>query len=330
MTGNVEEAYQSRKVETLFDSEKDGETHLFELTREIDVQNGQFYRVEVFSASSLYGDFDAMGGFAFTNPIWVGDFIEAKYEDNVTVIERKLTLNKTTFEQGEDVLITPVANPKTDTLAVYPVDFVPGKDASIYWTRFVGNPNGSVVIESGKQIKMTDLPGNNHGNHQVGHMYNGLPVGEYKVVLRDDTGAVVTQVNFTVTKKDAPSTPDNPNLPDEALRLELDKEVYTVGEDIWITAGGCIATDQICIYPRSFVPGQDASIYWARFEGYPGATATVVAGSTFKMTDIPGDNRGNWQVSHLYDPLPAGEYKAVIRGADGSAILQVNFTVVNP
>ncbi len=328
MTGNVEEAYQARKVETLFDSEKDGETHLFELTREISVQDGQFFRVEVFSESSLYGDFDAMGGFAFTNPIWVGDLIEAKYEDNVTVIERKLTLNKTTFEQGEDILITPVANPKTDTLAVYPVDFVPGKDASIYWTRFEGNPDGSVVIPNGKTVKMTDLPGDNRGNWQVGHMYEMLPVGEYKVVLRDDTGAVVAQVNFTVTAKG--QTPEDPAEPDETRRIELDKETYKVGEDIWITAGGTIATDQICVYPINFVPGQDASIYWARFEGYPGATATVVAGSTFKLTDIPGDNRGNWQVGHMYDPLPAGEYKVVIRGADGSVVLQVNFTVVEP
>ena len=325
MTGNIEEAYQARKVETLFDSEKDGETHLFELTREIEVQNGQFYRVEVYSASSLYGDFDKMGGFAFSNPIWVGDLIEAKYEDNVVVIERKLTLNKTAFEQGEDILITPVANPKTDTLAVYPVDFVPGQDASIYWTHFAGYTEDSTVIENGKPIRMTDIPGNNHGNHQVGHMYGNLPVGEYKVVLRDDTGAVVEQVNFTVTAKSQGS--DDPVVSDETLRLELDKEVYRVGEDIWITAGGCIATDQICVYPRDFVPGQDASIYWARFEGYPGATATVVAGSTFKLTDIPGDNRGNWQVGHMYDTLPAGEYKAVIRGADGSVILQVNFTV---
>ncbi|MBP3666829.1 MAG: CehA/McbA family metallohydrolase [Clostridia bacterium] len=328
MTGNIEESYQARKVETLFDSAKDGMTHIFELTREIEVQDGQFYRVEVFSASSLYGDFDVMGGFAFTNPIWVGDLIEAKYEDNVTEVERKLTLNKTVFEQGEDILITPVANPKTDTLAVYPVDFVPGKDASIYWTRFEGNPDGSVVIPNGVTVKMTDIPGNNHGNHQVGHMYSQLPVGEYKVVLRDDTGSVVAQVNFTVTAKG--QTPEDPVEPDETRRIELDKETYKVGEDIWITAGGTIATDQICIYPLNFVPGQDASIYWARFEGYPGATATVVAGSTFKMTDIPGDNRGNWQVGHMYDPLPAGEYKAVIRGADGSVVLQVNFTVVEP
>ena len=328
MTGNVEEAYQARIVETLFDSERDGETHLFELTREISVQDGQFFRVEVFSATSLYGDFDAMGGFAFTNPIWVGELIEAKYEDNVTVIERKLTLNKTAFVQGEDILITPVANPKTDTLAVYPVDFVPGQDASIYWSRFEGNPDGSVVIPNGGTVKMTDLPGDNRGNWQVGHMYNGLPVGEYKVVLRDDTGAVVAQVNFTVTAKSQDS--ENPAEPDETRRIELDKETYKVGEDIWITAGGTIATDQICIYPRNFVPGQDASIYWARFEGYPGATATVVAGSTFKLTDIPGDNRGNWQVGHMYDVLPAGEYKAVIRGADGSVVLQVDFTVEEP
>lgn len=328
MTGNIEEAYQARIVETLFDSEKDGETHLFELTREISVQDGQFFRVEVFSATSLYGDFDAMGGFAFTNPIWVGDLIEAKHEDNVTVVERSLTLNKTTFAQGEDILITPVANPKTDTLAVYPVDFVPGQDASIYWTRFEGNPDGSVVIPSGVTVKLTDLPGDNRGNWQVGHMYNGLPVGEYKVVLRDDTGAVVAQVTFTVTAKSQDS--EDPVKPDETRRLELDKETYKVGEDIWITAGGTIATDQICIYPRNFVPGQDASIYWARFEGYPGATATVVAGSTFKLTDLPGDNRGNWQVGHMYDVLPAGEYKAVIRGADGSVVLQVDFTVEEP
>ena len=328
MTGNVEEAYQARIVETLFDSEKDGETHLFELTREISVQDGQFFRVEVFSATSLYGDFDAMGGFAFTNPIWVGDLIEAKYEDNVTVVERSLSLNKTAFVQGEDILITPVANPKTDTLAVYPVDFVPGQDASIYWSRFEGNPDGSVVIPNGVTVKMTDLPGDNRGNWQVGHMYGQLPAGEYKVVLRDDTGAVVAQVNFTVTAKG--QNPENPAEPDETRRLELDKETYKVGEDIWITAGGTIATDQICVYPRNFVPGQDASIYWARFEGYPGATATVVAGSTFKLTDIPGDNRGNWQVGHMYDVLPAGEYKAVIRGADGSVVLQVDFTVEEP
>ena len=324
MTGNVEEAYQARIVETLFDSEKDGETHLYELTREITVQDGQFFRVEVFSAASLYGDFDAMGGFAFTNPIWVGELIEAKYEDNVTVIERKLTLNKTTFEQGEDILITPFTTVKTDVLLVYPVDFVPGKDASIYFTYFEGGSYASPVIPIGQPVKMTDIQGNNQGNHQVGHMYGQLPVGEYKVVFRDETGAVVAQVNFTVKakKQDAVS--------DETLRLELDKTVYQVGEDIWITAGGCIATDQVCIYPINFVPGQDASIYWARFEGYPGATATVVAGSTFKLTDIPGDNRGNWQVGHMYDVLPAGEYKAVIRGADGSVVLQVDFTVEEP
>ena len=328
MTGNIEEAYQARKVEILFDSEKDDVTHLFELTREIEVQNGQFYRVEVYSASSLYGDFDAMGGFAFSNPIWVGDLIEAKYEDNVTEIKRSITLNKTTFEQGEDVIITPYTTVKTDVLLVYPVDFVPGKDASIYFTYFEGGSHTSPAIPIGQPVKMTDIQGNNHGNHQVGHMYEKLPVGEYKVVIRDETGEVVAQVNFTVTKKDSPVTPpDNPNLPDETLRLELNKEVYKVGEDIWITAGGCIATDQICVYPINFVPGQDASIYWARFEGYPGATATVVAGSTFRMTDIPGDNRGNWQVGNMYDPLPAGEYKAVIRGADGNTILQVNFTV---
>ncbi len=330
MTGNIEEAYGARKVETLFDSAKDGKTHVFELTREMEVRDGQFYRVEVYSESSLYGDFEVRGGFAFSNPIWVGDPIKAAYEDNVTVIERKLTLNKTTFEQGEDILITPVANPKTDLLAVYPISFVPGKDASIYWTYFVGYSGDSTVIESGKPIKMTDIPGHNRGNHQVGHMYNGLPVGEYKVVIRDDTGAVVEQVNFTVTAKGQTPGTDDPAVPDETRRIELDKEVYTVGEDIWITAGGTIATDQVCVYPVNFVPGQDASIYWARFEGYPGATATVVAGSTFKMTDIPGDNRGNWQVGHMYDPLPAGEYKAVIRGEDGGVVLQVNFTVVQP
>jgi hypothetical protein len=32
----------------------------------------------------------------------------------------------------------------------------------------------------------------------------------------------------------------------------------------------------------------------------------------------------------MYDVLPAGEYKAVIRGADGSVVLQVDFTVEEP
>lgn len=71
ITGDIDKDYEGREVTVLFDREKDGDTHLFTFEQEIDVKAGEFYRVECHSEKSIYGDYDKMGGFAFTNPVWI-------------------------------------------------------------------------------------------------------------------------------------------------------------------------------------------------------------------------------------------------------------------
>ncbi len=83
MTGMVDAAYNARVETVLFDSEKDGTAYTFSYTNEIDVADGQFYRVEVYAADSVYGDGGFARGLAFSNPIWVGTDILADKETNL-------------------------------------------------------------------------------------------------------------------------------------------------------------------------------------------------------------------------------------------------------
>lgn len=72
--GDVDKAYKNRSVTVLFDDADGSEgLHYFEYNQKIDVKNNEFYRVMVYSQSSLYGDTEFNGGFAFTNPVWIVD-----------------------------------------------------------------------------------------------------------------------------------------------------------------------------------------------------------------------------------------------------------------
>lgn len=115
---------------------------------------------------------------------------------------------------------------------------------------------------------------------------------------------------------DLPTTP----------HITLEKTEFEVGEQIVFTAWGD-ENSEIGFYPANYVPGKDATIFWAHFD-YPGKAPAIPRNTPVKVTDIPGNNRGNAQVNHYYDkPLPAGEYKLVLRQS-GTPILQVNLTIV--
>ncbi|MBO4326772.1 MAG: CehA/McbA family metallohydrolase [Clostridia bacterium] len=69
---NVDNAYRSGSVTVLYD-DPDGSKglRLFEHSEQISVSDGEFYRVEVHSVKSLFGDESLEGGFAFSNPVWI-------------------------------------------------------------------------------------------------------------------------------------------------------------------------------------------------------------------------------------------------------------------
>ncbi len=67
---DIDSAYESRKVKVLYEDKKGSEgLQLFEYTKKIDVAENEFYRIEVYTQQSLYGD--PFGGFAFSNPVWI-------------------------------------------------------------------------------------------------------------------------------------------------------------------------------------------------------------------------------------------------------------------
>ncbi len=70
--GDVDTAYKNREVKVLYEDAKGSKgAHLFEYSQKIDVAENEFYRVEVYTQHSLFGDSDYMGGFAFSNPVWI-------------------------------------------------------------------------------------------------------------------------------------------------------------------------------------------------------------------------------------------------------------------
>ncbi len=234
-----------------------------------------------------------------------------------------ITLEKTEFEVGEDIIFAAWGDQNT-VVCFYPISFVPGKDATIYYANF-SDYGADLAIPLNTPTKVTDMPGNNRGHAQVGHYYDApLPVGQYKLVLRQ-SGTLVLQVNVTIVPKKTDKPFENlPTVP----HITLEKTEFAYGEDIIFATWGDSNTS-INFYPINSVPGTDATIYWAYFEGSD-QEKTIPLNTPVSVTELPGDNRGHWQVGHYYDePLPAGRYKLVLRQS-GTPIYQVDVTILEP
>lgn len=120
--------------------------------------------------------------------------------------ERKVSVSKEVFDEGEAIIVT-ASGLSTDYVVFYPVGYVPGKDAGVYYACFdtsVSNRGDWYQVENGVPSDVFDWCCATPQNPQV-VPYIDIPEGEYKVVLRDNSGKVIDQVEFTVEYQ--PPTP---------------------------------------------------------------------------------------------------------------------------
>ena len=119
--------------------------------------------------------------------------------DSVEDGARFLSVNKKVFEKGEPILIT-ARGEANDYLAFYPEVYVPGKDAGVFYACFDTTPSARrdwYLLEPDKPSAVADWFCATPQNPQV-VPYIGIPEGDYKVVIRDNSGAVKLEVFFSV------------------------------------------------------------------------------------------------------------------------------------
>lgn len=228
--------------------------------------------------------------------------------------EKTLTTDKDSYEYGEDIFVTATGNNK-DWVALYKKDDVIGstKDGgieSIYWY-YVASDG-----VSGQPFNIRE--GRSNSSRKDWEEVKDLPAGEYKLVLlENDTYTVLKQKDFTITGK-APVTDEK--------SISTDKDIYTEGEDINVTAVGDKA-DWVGIYKEDDKVGSTSnggvpSIYW-----YTVNDETHKSGDVVNIKKETGaTERSDWD--EVKD-LPAGNYKVLLLENGGYTILkQKNIKIV--
>ncbi|HBK01439.1 MAG TPA: hypothetical protein DDY77_00200 [Clostridiales bacterium] len=240
-----------------------------------------------------------------------GSVIESRYA--VLTIEPgtidRLVVNKTVFEQGEDILITATAPADSDNeswwVGLYLVTDVVenGTDQSIYW----------YSVKDGSHLNGTayNIREQTHNSKRGDYYY--IPVGKYKVVLFNSSGYTVEKtVEIEVV---APTSTVKGTL-------ATDKTTYTENETVMVTATcrekAGRKTYWVGLYLATEDPATVTSIYWYYVKDDTHASGTAC---DIKKQDINA-SRGD------YAALPAGKYKLVLFNTLGEAEATVEFTVV--
>ncbi len=237
-----------------------------------------------------------------------GETIETRYAvlsiepDNVD----RLKVNKTTFEQGEDIIITATAfansENKTWWVGLYlPTDTVE-TDYSIYWYY--------VKDESHVNGESYNIRQQSHNTERGEYVY--LPVGKYKVVLFNTSGYTVEKiVNIEIVASSST----------EKGTVKADKQNYAVGETVSVTAtcptNAGSNTYWVGLYLADETPSSTVvSIYW-----YYVKDENHTSGTAYDIKKQEKNNRSD------YENLPAGEYKLVLFDASGAVAYTSTFTV---
>ena len=106
---------------------------------------------------------------------------------------------KKTYRKDETIIIT-ASGEATDYVVFYPENYVPGKDAGVYYACFdnsIESRRNWPELENGKPSNVFDWCCATPQNPQV-VPFIGIPEGDYKVVMRNNAGTVLLEVFFTV------------------------------------------------------------------------------------------------------------------------------------
>lgn len=224
--------------------------------------------------------------------------------------ETILTTDKTTYTQGEPILIT--AKSENSSGKDWVGITIKGDEtgAAIYWDYL------NAITENFNIAKAS-----NKGKSRA--EYFNLPAGEYTILIipndlsiKNGYSQALAKVDITIVASD--STTEAPEVP---TVLKTDKSVYTVGEKILVTAthANKNGTDWVGIIPKGGTDG--AAIYWAYLS------------SIDENYDISLGKKG-YKMEAYYD-LPAGEYTLMIIENDqtvkqgfATAPITINITIV--
>ena len=201
--------------------------------------------------------------------------------------ETILTTDKTTYTQGEPILVTAKSENSTgkDWIGITVKGDASG--AAIYWdylTDVTENFNISKATHKGKNR----------------NEYYNLPAGEYTVLIipndltiKNGYSQALAMVDITIVE--AENTAESPAVP---TMLTTDKSVYTEGEKVLVTASNSNknGTDWVGIIPKGGTDG--AAIYWAYLTSI-GENYDISLGKAGKNMEA-------------YYSLPAGEYTVFI------------------
>ena len=239
-----------------------------------------------------------------------GSIIESRYA--VLTIEPavtdRLVLNKTVFEQGEDILVTATApadsENKTWWVGLYLIGDEVKSDESIYW----------YYLKDDKHTNGATYGIRSQSHNTSRGEYVNIPVGKYKVVLFNTSGYTVEKtVEIEVV---APTST-------EKGTLVTDKTTYTEGETVTVTATcpdkAGNETYWVGLYLADETPSDTVkSIYW-----YYVKDETHVSGTAY---DIKQQKKNEERAE--YFALPAGKYKLLLFNARGAIEATVEITVV--
>ena len=221
--------------------------------------------------------------------------------------ETVLTTDKTTYTQGDPILVT--AKSENSSGKDWVGITVKGDEtgAAIYWdylTDVTENFDVSKASHKGK-------------NRET---YYDLPAGEYTVFIIPNDLSVKNGLPQALAKVDITIVASDSDIP---TVLTTDKSVYTVGEKILVTAthANKNGTDWVGIIPKGGTDG--AAIYWAYLSAIE------------DNYDISLGKKGK-NMDAYYD-LPAGEYTLMIIENDqtvkkgfATAPITLDITIVEP
>ena len=190
-------------------------------------------------------------------------------QERVTITngDYSLSINKTSFEVGEPILVSGTGTDSNTWIGLYSAEGVAAGDSTILW-RYVRNAGQGVEFDlvstyDAKEDKEFEMP-------------NGtLPEGEYIVRLFGDSSSNPNSVKALVHIRVGNPT----DVVGEQDILSTDKRVYTSGEAIMVSADQLYDDTWVGVYAYGNYSKSSLGWYWVRNAG-DGVPYNAVAGKT--------------------------------------------------